>query len=53
MAKEGKLKSYWGKVKQYRQNSIFQKNERKFYKQVGRECIKTHQQPDDKETKQF
>ena len=52
-AKEGRLKRYRGRIKQYRQNRTFQNNERKFYLKVERECIKTYQRPDDKETKQF
>ena len=35
LAKEGRLKGYRQRVKQYRQNRIFQNNERKFYQQLG------------------
>ena len=31
LAKEGRLKRYQGRVKQYRKNRSFQSNERKFY----------------------
>ena len=43
MAKEGRLKKYWERVKQYRQNRIFQNNERKFYLQVGEDGTKSYQ----------
>ena len=33
LAKEGRLKRYQQRVKQYRQNRTFQNNERKFYQQ--------------------
>ena len=51
-AKEGRLKRYRQRVKQYRQNRTFQNNERKFYQQLG-EDNKTYQQPNAKETEQF
>ena len=51
LAKEGRLKRYRERVKEYRQNRTFQNNERKFY-QVGG-GIKTYQQPDAREAKQF
>ena len=35
LAKEGRLKRYRQRVKQYRQNRTFQNNERKFYEQLG------------------
>ena len=50
LAKEGRLKRYWQRVKQYRQNWTFQNNERKFYQQFGGSDTKTYQQPDAKET---
>ena len=53
LAKEGRLKRYRQRVKQYRQNRIFQNNERKFYQQLGGHDTKTYQQPDAKETEQF
>ena len=53
MAKEGRLKRYWQRVKQYRQNRTFQNNERKFYQQLGGSDMKTYQQPDIKETERF
>ena len=53
MAKEERLKRYWQRVKQYRQNRVFQDNERKFYQQVGGNDTKTYQQPDARETEQF
>ena len=46
LAKEGRLKRYRQRVKQYRQNEAFQKNERKFYQQLGRRDTKTYQQLD-------
>ena len=33
LTKEGRLKRYRQRVEQYRQNRIFQNNERKFYQQ--------------------
>ena len=53
LAKEGRLKIYRQRVKQYRQNRTFQNNERKFYHQLGGDYNKTHQQPDAKETQRF
>ena len=53
MAKKGRLKRYRQRVKQYRQNRTFQKNERKFYQQLGGWDMKTYQQPDIKETERF
>ena len=53
LAKEGWLKRYRQRVKQYRQNRIFQNNERKFYQQLGGSDMKTYQQPDAKETERF
>ena len=35
LAKEGRLKRYRQRVKQYRQNRTFQNNERKFYQHFG------------------
>ena len=46
ISKEGRLKRYRQRVNQYRQNRIFQNNERKFYQQVGGNDTKTYQQPD-------
>ena len=48
LAKEGRLKRYRQRVKQYRQN-----NERKFYQQLGGDDNKTYQQPNAKETGRF
>ena len=48
VAKEGRRKRYRDRVKQYRQNRTFLKNEKKFYQEVGRKCMKTYQQPDAK-----
>ena len=42
LAKEGKLKRYRQRVKQYRQNWIFQNNKRKFYQQLGGDHTKTY-----------
>ena len=52
-AKGGRLKRYRQRVKQYRQNQTFQSNKRKFYQQLGRDGMKTYQQPDAKETERF
>ena len=40
-AKEGRLKRYRQRVKQYRQNRAFQNNVRKFYQQLGGDYNKT------------
>ena len=53
LAKEGRLKRYRQRVKQYRQNRTFQNNERKFYQQLGGSDTKTYQEPDAKETERF
>ena len=53
LAKEGRLKRYRQKVKQYRQNRSFQNNERKFYQQLEGYDNKTYQQPDAKKTQRF
>ena len=53
LAKEGRLKRYRQRVKQYRQNRTFQNNERKVYQQLGGDNNKTHQQPNAKETERF
>ena len=53
LAKEGRLKRYRQRVKQYRQNRTFQNNERKFYQQLGGSDTKTYQQLDVKETERF
>ena len=53
MAKEGRLKRYRQRVKQYRQNRTFQNNERKFYQQLGGDDNKTYQQLNAKETERF
>ena len=53
LAKEGRLKRYRQRVKQYRQNRTFQNNERKFYQQLGGGDTKTYQRPDAKETERF
>ena len=52
LAKEGRLKMYRQRVKQYRQIRTFQNNERKFYQQLG-DDKKTYQQPDAKQTEWF
>ena len=49
LAKEGRLKRYRQRVKQYRQNRTYENNERKIYQQLG-DYNKTYQQPDAKET---
>ena len=53
LAKEGRLKRYRQRVKQYRQNRTFQNIERKFYQQLGGDENKTYQQPNEKETERF
>ena len=53
LAKEGRLKRYRQRVKQYRKNRTFQNNERKFYQQRGGSDMKTHQKLDANETEQF
>ena len=53
LAREGRLKRYRQRVKQYRQNRTFQNNERKFYPQLGGSDTKTNQQPDANETERF
>ena len=53
LVKEGRLKRYRERVKQYRQNRTFQSNERKFYLQVGRYGTKIYEQPNAREAKQF
>ena len=53
IVKEGRLKRYRQRVKQYRKNRTFQNNERKFYQQLGGSDIKTYQQQDIKETERF
>ena len=44
LAKEGRLKRYRQRVKQYRQNRTFQNNERKLYQQLRGSDTKTYQQ---------
>ena len=51
LAKEGRLKRYRQRVKQYRQNRTFQKQRKKILSTTGR--TKTFQQPDAKETERF
>ena len=53
LAKEGRLKRYRQRVKQYRQNRTFQINGRKFYQQLGGDYNKTYQQLDAKETQRL
>ena len=53
LAKEGRLKRYRQRVKQYRQNRTFKNNERKFYQQLGGDDNKSCLQPDAKETQRF
>ena len=51
LAKEGRLKRYRQRVKQYRQNRTFQNNEKKkSYQQLEGDNNKAYQQPDAKET---
>ena len=51
LAKEGRLKRYRDRVKQYDQNRIFQNNERKFYQQVDGKCTKDISTTECKESK--
>ena len=53
LAKEGRLKTYRQRVKQCKQNRIFQNNEREFYQQLGGDDTKIYQQPDARETERF
>ena len=53
LAKEGSLKRYRQSVNQYRQNRIFQNNERNFFPKLGGHDTKIYQQPDAKETERF
>ena len=53
LAKEGRLKRYRQRVKQYIQNRTFQSNERKFYPQLGGNDNKIYQQPGAKDTERF
>ena len=53
MAKEGRVKRYQQRVKQYRQNMTFQNNERKFDQKVEGDGTKTYQQLDARETEIF
>ena len=53
VVKEGRLKRYRDRTKQYRQNRTFQNSERKFYQPVSGEQAKTYQQLDEKEEKRF
>ena len=53
LVKEGRLKRYQQRVKQYRQNRTFQNNKRKFYPQIGRDDTIIYPQPDPRKTEQF
>ena len=53
LAKEGRLKRFLDRTKQYKQNMTFQNNERKFNQQIEKEWAKTYEQPDAKEAKMF
>ena len=53
LAKQGRLKRYRQRLKQYRKNRNFENNKRKFYKQVGRDDAKTCQHPDTREAERF
>ncbi len=53
LAKEGRLKRYRQRVKQYRQNRTLQIDERKFYQQLGGSDTKLYQPPDAKESERF
>ena len=51
LMKEGRLKRYRNRVKQYKQNLLFNNNEREFYQNVVGECPMKNQQPDENEAK--
>ena len=51
LAKEGRLKRYRQRVKQYRQNRPFQNIDRNFYQQLGGDDVKTYQQLDARDQK--
>ena len=51
--KDGTLKIFRQRVKQFGQNRTFQNKERKFYQELGGHDTKTYQQPDTKETERF
>ena len=51
--KEGRLKRYQQRVKQYRQNGTFQNKERKFYQRVEEDDTKTYWNKDTRETERF
>ena len=53
LVKEGRLKRYRQRVKQYGQNRKFKNNKKKFYQQVARDDMKTYQQLDAREAEQF
>ena len=53
LAKEGRLKRYRQRVKQYRKNRTFQNNERKFCQKLGGDGTKKYQNPDARETEPF
>ena len=53
LRKEGRLKSYRQRLKQYRQNWIFQTHKRKFYQQVGGDDTKAYQQLDSRKPTYF
>ena len=53
LPKEGSLKRYRDRIKQYRRNRAFQNNERIFYQQVGGEWTKIYQQPNERKAKLF
>ena len=52
-AKEGRLKRYGQRVKQYRQNRIRQNNERKFSQQLVGDDTKTYQKLYARENEEF
>ena len=43
IGKEGRLRKYWQRVKQHRQNRTFQNDKRKFYQQLGGDDAITYQ----------
>ena len=54
LTKEGRLKEYRERIKEYRQNrTLKKKDERIFYLKVWSECNNSYQEPDAKETKEF
>ena len=50
LVKKERLNRLWERFKQYKNNSTFENNGRKFYQQIGRECSMTNEHSEAKET---